>query len=86
MALPFSNPKKPYEQIAFQFSHHVIDQQGNITHKGQYLNDLPGQFPNFDFVRKLKEELEQDDGNIFRYANHENSVLCDIIQQLRIFS
>ena len=82
VALPFFHGKRPYEQIAFQFSHHVIDQKGNITHHGQYLNDLPGQFPNFDFVRKLKEQLDQDDGTIFRYANHENSVLCDIIQQL----
>ncbi len=82
VALPFSAGKKPYEQIAFQFSHHVVDQKGNITHQGQYLNDSPGQFPNFDFVRELKEQLEQDDGTIFRYANHENSVLCDIIKQL----
>lgn len=82
VALPFCNGKKPYEQIAFQFSHHVVDQQGNINHQGQYLNDLPGQFPNFNFVRKLKEQLEQDEGTIFRYANHENSVLCDIITQL----
>lgn len=82
VALPFGNGKKPYEQIAFQFSHHVVDQQGNITHQGQYLNDAPGQFPNFDFVRQLKEQLEQDNGTIFRYANHENSVLCDIIVQL----
>jgi hypothetical protein len=82
VALPFSNGQKPYEQIAFQFSHHVVDEQGNITHQGQYLNDLPGQFPNFDFVRHLKKELMQDEGTIFRYANHENSVLCDIITQL----
>ncbi|MGI9214827.1 MAG: DUF2779 domain-containing protein [Gammaproteobacteria bacterium] len=82
VALPFSNGQKPYEQIAFQFSHHVVDFKGNITHQGQYLNDLPGQFPNFDFVRQLKKQLEVDKGTIFRYANHENSVLCDIITQL----
>lgn len=60
----------------------MVDSKGSITHHGQYLNDLPERFPNFDFVRELKRQLEQDYGAVFRYADHENSVLCDIITQL----
>jgi hypothetical protein len=42
----------------------------------------PGQFPNIKFVRSLKLALENDDGTIFRYAAHENTVLNHILHQL----
>src|SRR4051812_45655583 len=67
----------------FQFSHHVVHQNGCIEHATQYLNSVRGRFPNFDFVRALKKALENDDGTIFRYAAHENTVLCQIYEQLR---
>jgi len=83
VALPFNVGRKPYEQIAFQFSHHMVYENGKIEHAGQYLDDAPGSFPNFNFVRNLKDQLEQDNGTIFRYSNHENTVLCDILKQLQ---
>jgi len=82
VAIPFHKNMKPYEGIAFQFSHHSVDQQGNIKHVGQYLNIERGMFPNFEFVRALKKELDQDDGTIFRYAAHENTFLNIIYTQL----
>jgi len=81
-AIPFHKGRRPYETTAFQFSHHTFHEDGAIEHTGQYLNDTPGEFPNFDFVRKLKEELVADEGTIFRYSNHENTVLCHIAEQL----
>jgi hypothetical protein len=33
-------------------------------------------------VRKLKAALEGDEGTIFRYSNHENTILCKIKNQL----
>ena len=42
---------KPYETIAFQFSHHTIDEDWNITHENQYLCFEKNTFPNFKFVR-----------------------------------
>lgn len=83
VAIPFNRGRRPYEQIAFQFSHHITHENGRIEHKGQYINLEKGKFPNFDFVRALKRELETDQGTIFRYATHENSILCDIYRQLR---
>ncbi|MCB0367662.1 MAG: DUF2779 domain-containing protein [Bdellovibrionales bacterium] len=82
VAIPFSAGKRPYEQIAFQFSHHVLEKDGTIRHMGQYINLDQGYFPNFDFVRALKKELHHDEGTIFRYSHHENTVLCDIHSQL----
>lgn len=82
VAIQFHKNMHPYDGVAFQFSHHTIDAHGNIAHKGQYLNVERGRFPNFEFVRALKKELDQDDGTIFRYAAHENTYLNIIYSQL----
>lgn len=84
-ALPFYRGMKPYESVAFQFSHHIIERtDGNggykVRHAGQWLNVEP-EFPNFEFVRKLKRSLG-DKGTIFRYSNHENTILRLIRRQL----
>ena len=83
VAIPFYKGRKPYEQTAFHFSHHIAYENGQIEHKGQYLCTKKGSFPNFDFLRALKKELENDEGTIFRYAAHENTVLNQIMVQLR---
>ena len=86
VALPFYDKMRPYEQIAFQFSHHRVDLNSDgtykVTHAGQFLNTEKGHFPNFDFVRALKAELDKDNGTIFRYSNHENTILREIHRQL----
>lgn len=81
-AIPFNKGRRPYEGIAFQFSHHVVYEDGTIEHKGQYLNTEQGFFPNYDFIRALKLELESDHGSVFRYATHENTYLAMIHRQL----
>ena len=87
VALPFYKGLRPYQDVAFQFSHHIIDLNPDgtysIRHAGQFINTEKGHFPNFDFVRELKRQLEQDGGTIFRYAAHENSILRHISQQLQ---
>ena len=86
VALPYYAGMRPYEQVAFQFSHHIIEQTTDrgytIRHAGQYLNEAVSQFPNFEFVRALREQLAHDEGTIFRYAPHENSILRAIYKQL----
>jgi hypothetical protein len=82
VALPFHKGRKPYEQIAFQFSHHIVDEKGLIEHKSQHLDMDKGKFPNFDFIRALNKELTKNEGTIFRYHNHENTVLLQIKEQL----
>ncbi len=81
-ALPFTKGRHPYEQIAFQYSHHIIYSDGKIEHKSEYINAEPGKFPNYDFVRSLKNDLEFDNGSVFKYATHENSILNAIYDQL----
>lgn len=81
-AIPFNKGRRPYEQTAFQFSHHVIEADGRIEHRTEYLFTERGRFPNFDFVRNLMKALSNDEGTIFRYADHENTVLCQILEQI----
>lgn len=84
VAIPFHKGRRPYEQIAFQFSHHIVQHDGSVKHATQYINSKRGAFPNFDFVRALKACLSNDNGTIFRYAAHENTVLCQIRSQLQL--
>jgi CRISPR/Cas system-associated exonuclease Cas4 (RecB family) len=86
VALPYYKGMHPYEQVAFQFSHHIMEPNPDgtftIRHAGQWLNKDVNAFPNFEFVRALKRELEKDNGTIFRYSNHENTILNEIKRQL----
>jgi hypothetical protein len=82
VAIPFHKNQRPYEQMAFQFSHHMLHTDGHLEHRTEYLDDRIGVFPNFDFVRALKKALEKDDGAILRFAAHENTVLNQIRGQL----
>ncbi len=83
VALPFNSGRRPYEQIVFQYSHHKMSEDGVVEHKGQWLSDKVGAFPNFDFVKALQTELTEQ-GTIFRYAAHENSILNAVYRQLKV--
>ncbi|MBS3993010.1 MAG: DUF2779 domain-containing protein [Bacteroidetes bacterium] len=83
VALPFYAGQKPYEQVAFQFSHHMLMEDGRIVHANEYINLNPGEFPNVEFVRALKKALEQNQGSIFRFSHHENTVLNQILEQIQ---
>lgn len=82
VALPFTRGRKPYEDIAFQFSHHIVHENGVIEHAGEEIIIERGCFPNVRFMRKLKQQLDKDEGTIFRYAEHENTILNKIAAQL----
>ncbi len=82
VALPFHAGMRPYQSVAFQFSHHVMDANGQIRHVGQFLCAEPGVFPNYDFARTLMRDLCNDDGTVFMWSHHENTILNAIARQL----
>jgi hypothetical protein len=84
-AIPFHKGMRVNEQLAYQFSHHAMEENGEISHRDQYLHTERGIFPNFDFARALMTALSRDGGTIFRYSHHENTTLNDIIRQLEVF-
>jgi len=83
MAIPFNKDRHPYEGVAFQFSHHIVHKDGSVKHQGEYINTERGIFPNYEFVRQLKAQLDNDQGTIFKYSNHENTYLNIIYEQLQ---
>ena len=82
VAIPFVAGMKPYEQLAFQFSHHIVYEDGRVEHFNEYLNTEIGAFPNYGFIRALKKSLSVNEGSIFRYHNHENTIVNVIYNQL----
>jgi len=82
VAIPFFEGQHPYQQIAFQFSHHTMAKNGEVKHESEFLMPDRGRYPNIEFLRALKKAIGQDNGTIFRYSNHENTVLNQIRDQL----
>lgn len=82
VALPFYTGMRPYGQVAFQFSHHILEADGSVRHAGEFLDVEPGHFPNYDFARALKAQLGRDNGTVFMWSPHENTILSAIIEQL----
>ena len=84
VAIPFHAGMRPYEAVAFQFSHHVMQADGSVAHVGEFLLTDPVVFPNFEFARALKAELEGDGGTVFMWSPHENTILNKIVDQLKV--
>ncbi|MCF8274961.1 MAG: DUF2779 domain-containing protein [Flavobacteriaceae bacterium] len=80
--LPFYSGQHPYEKVVFQFSHHIYQEDGKVEHANEYINIKAGEFPNFEFVRKLKLALEQNNGTIFQFSPYENTTLNQVKVQL----
>ena len=81
VAIPFHRNHRTYEQIAFQYSCHRLNEDGSSDHP-EWIQKEPGEFPNFAFLSALKSILDVDDGTVFRYAAHENTILRQIRDQL----
>ncbi len=82
VAIPFSRGQRPYETVAFQFSHHVMHEDGRVEHRTQFLETTPGVDPSVPFLRALRDALGGDEGTVFRWAMHENTVLNQLRRQL----
>lgn len=85
-ALPFLKEKHPYQIIAFQFSHHTIEENWTIEHKGEFLMTNLGEYPNFEFLRQLKNQLDIDGGSVFMYHHYERDVLNFLKEELKNYS
>jgi hypothetical protein len=83
-ALPLHAGRHPYEQILFQFSHHIVEENGTIRHAGEYLYRNKGVFPNFEVLHALKEAVGNDGGSVLHWWDHERTVLGDIQKQLQV--
>jgi hypothetical protein len=84
-ALPLKKGGKPYEQLAFQFSHHVMERDGSVRHANEFITLDPGEDPNVPFVRALRAALTDPvvrDGTVFMWHHYERDVLNSLKRQL----
>lgn len=81
-ALPFHKGEAPYGNIAFQFSHHIVEENGQVRHASEWICLDRGIQPNEAFARALRDALGHDTGSILHYATHEKTVLKDIASSL----
>ena len=57
----------------------IMQSNGKVEHAGEFLMTEPVAFPNFAFARALKKELENDQGTVFMWSPHENTILNRIV-------
>lgn len=84
-ALPFLAGKRPYGQIAFQFSHHLLHEDGSVEHANEYINLTPGHDPSLEFVCELHKALcaaGTENGTVFMWSTYENTMLNGLRDEL----
>lgn len=84
-ALPFLAGKRPFGQVAFQFSHHIMHEDGAVEHASQYINLTPGRDPSVEFVWKLRQALcapGMENGTVFMWSGYENTMLNGLRDEL----
>lgn len=80
-ALPFTRGKRPFEQVAFQFSHHQMEKDGTVTHASEFIDLTPGIDPSIEFLRALKNALNKpgvEQSTVFMWSHYENTVLNEL--------
>jgi hypothetical protein len=81
-ALPFHVGHRPYQQILFQFSHHVVNADGSVCHATECLLTNGLGSPSIDVIRELKRVLEKDSGTVLHWYPHERTVLRKIREEI----
>ena len=80
IAVPYHAGMHPYEPVAFQWSCHRLEApDGPLTHS-EWIN-VEDVFPNFKFAES-QMECVGNEGTVFMWATHENTILRDILRQM----
>ena len=81
-ALPYYRGHHPYQTILFQFSHHIMEEDGSIRHASEFLQYDQNTSPSIDAVRALKSSLGSDSGTVLHWYHHERTVLREIAEEI----
>jgi hypothetical protein len=79
VALPHHPGLRPYERVAFQWSCHNLNRQGQYTH-AEWLN-TEMTFPNFRFALSLRNQLGEE-GTVYVWSHYEQTTLRKILEQV----
>ncbi len=78
-AIPRYPQTKPFQSLPFQWSDHILYENGKIEHR-QHLG-LNDQDPREEFTRTLLEAIG-DKGSIFTYGGHEKQIINQLAEHL----
>ena len=81
-ALPYHRGDRPFGVAAFQFSHHVLHDDGTVIHAHDFLATDPDEPPNMSFLRALERALGTNDGTLLMWSPYENTILVELHEQL----
>ena len=79
-AIPWHGGLKPYETLPFQFSAHILHEDGRYEHK-EWLN-LEDRMPTLPFIQSLCASLAGV-GSVMVYTDYENRILSEAIGLLK---
>jgi hypothetical protein len=80
-ALPSAAGCRPYGQVAFQWSCHVIDNPGASPRHVEWL-DTENENPNLGFLESLRKLLGEQ-GTIYHWADYEVTVTRELADEIR---
>jgi hypothetical protein len=81
MAIPYLKGQRPYSIVAYQFSHHVMETDGRVEHRTQFLSTEPSRSSNFDFLCALQNALGTT-GSVLMWSSHERTTLRAVLEEL----
>ena len=80
-ALPFRPGQRPNAMNAFQYSLHVMYEDGRVEHKDEFFDLSQDGDPHSRLLRALKKSLG-DKGTVFRWHDYENTLLNELRDEL----
>jgi Domain of unknown function(DUF2779) len=81
LAVPYHAGMHPYENVAFQWSCHILRTPTAELEHAEWIN-LEDGFPNFAFAKSLMKQIGKE-GTFFMWATHENTILKTIRRQVQ---
>ena len=83
-AIPTIDGTRPYQQICFQYSLHIVDEKGNIEHKEFLSDDYEGN-PMYGLCKQLCEDIPKDSCAIAYHKSFECSRLNEMAEMFPEF-
>ncbi|HXT70063.1 MAG TPA: DUF2779 domain-containing protein [Vicinamibacterales bacterium] len=83
LALPYHSGMRPYGNVAFQWSCHIVSGLGSAPTHAEWLNDV-GAWPNQAFADSLRAAIG-DAGPVLTWSGYESHILREIVNDIARF-
>jgi hypothetical protein len=80
--LPYHRGQRPNQVLLFQYSHHRLTAEGQLSHASEALVAEPGVAPSTHVLRAMQNALSQDLGTVIHWWDHERNVLKELREEL----